>query len=171
MKTTGPIFAAGLMVWILGACGEKKHAAETRPKRTDIIVHDDPKKLSEMINLPAPVSFARWSVVSVVPQSRDDIGPSDYNLYVVVALDSAKWPAWERALTPASPQKGCFLMQEVAEKLLPPEMSASCVADSLMRGCRLSGTFYEPDSLASGGFHSGIAVRHGNYLFMTFYTM
>jgi len=171
MKKIDLVFALGIILWVLSSCGEKKDTAETKGKRTDIIVHDDLKKLSEMIRLPTPVISARWTVVSVVPQSRYDIGPSDYRLYTVVPVDSAHWPTWERVLTASASVGNYYLMEEVAEKLLPGEWLSSAVSDSLGRGRLLSGTFYETDSLASGGFHGGIAVRHGKYFFMSFYTM
>ena len=166
------ISAVGILALVLIACGEKKHAAEAKKKRTDIIVHDDQQKLSEMIRLSAPVTSVRWAVVPVVVgQSRLAIGPSDYSLYVVVTFDSAQWPAWERALTPAPADGDYFLMEEVAEKLLPPDWNAPTVPDSLGGGRRLEGAFYKPDSAATSVYRSGSAVRHGNHLFMSFYTM
>lgn len=169
MKTFNRIIGIGMMVWMLGACGEKKSAAETRPKRTDIVVYDTPEGLSRMIKPPAPVRAVRWSLVPVVPQSRDAIGPTDENFYAVVTVDSAQWPAWKRALAASSSPGDYFLQEEIAEKLLPPDWFASTVSDSLQGGRRLTGTFYKTDSLSTSSSRKGMAIRHGNYLFMDFF--
>lgn len=171
MRTVNLIIVVVMLISLLSACGEKKHTAATRTKRTDFIIHDDPGKLSEKLNLPAAISSARWTVMPFVPQSRLDIGPSDYCLYAVISVDSAQWPIWERALIPLDSSAKVYLMEEVAEKLLPPEWLATTTPDSLERGRLISGTYFQPDSLASGGYQPGVAVRHGKYLYLSFSTM
>lgn len=122
-----------------------------------------------MLKLTAPVTSVRWALVPVVPQGRDAIGPTDKDLYVVLLVDSLQWPAWERVLAAASSPGHYFIKDEIAEKLLPPEWFASSVSDSLRGGRRLTGTFYATDSLATTWSRNGLAIRHGNYLFMDFF--
>jgi hypothetical protein len=169
MRTASLIMAIGISVWAVVACGEKKRASETRPKRTDIVVYDTPEGLSRMIKPPTPVAAVRWALVPVVPQTRDGLGPTDENFYAVLTLDSAQWPVWERALAASASPGEYYLMEEVAEKLLPPEWLSSSVSDSLKGGRRITGTFYDLDSIHTGWGRNGLAIRHDKYLFLDFY--
>lgn len=164
------IIAFGITAGLLTACREKGNKAETRQIRTDITVYENPKNLSDMIKLPAPTTEVRWALVPVVPPSRRDFGPTDKSLCVVAVVDSAHWPAWQRSLTPQPSPGDYSLMEEIADKLLPQEWLASTGIDSLRHGRILTGTFYKPDSLATSWYRSVIAIRHGKYLFMEFFS-
>lgn len=164
MNAANRMMATGLLV----GCIEKKDS-NTRPKRTDIVVYDTPEGLSRMINPPTPVTNAHWALVPVVPQTRGGLGPTDENFYAVLALDSTQWPAWERTMTASASQGEYYLMEEVAEKLLPSEWLSYSVSDSLKGSRRLTGTFYDLDSMYTGWGRNGLAIRHGKYLFLDFY--
>lgn len=166
MKSFLRMFAAGILFGIMVSCVEKEKPSTTRPKRTDIVVYDTPEGLSRMIEPPAPVAAVRWSLVPVVPQSRDGFGPTDANFYAVLTLDSAQWPAWERGLVPSASPWDYYLMEEVAEKILPPQWLDSTVRDSLREGRRLTGIMYDLDSIPTKWGEKGSGIRHGNYLFL-----
>lgn len=170
MKKIWFVTSISMMAGLLLACGEKKTKVETRQKRTDITVYDNLKGLSQLVKLPSPVTSVRWALVPMVSHSRDDFGPNDENLYVVVIVDSANWPVWEHTLTaiPSSLQD-FVLEEEFAKKLLPPDWFASSTLDSARGGRRLTGDFFKPNSQTTGWDRNGEMIRHGNYLLMDFF--
>jgi hypothetical protein len=160
-------FASLAMALAFTACGEKSREAGVRNKGSEVQVYDDPAGPAKFLRLPGPILEARWMEVPVVPGARDDIGPADKRLYIVLRLDPATWPVWARVLRPAAPGD-YFLEEAVAVKILPADWLAATVPDSLGRGRLLEGDAYEPDSLATSWYQGSAAVRHGDRLFMEF---
>lgn len=160
-------FAMLATALIFSACGEKSREAGVRKKIPETQVYDDPAGPAKFLRLPGSILAARWMELPVIDGARDDIGPADKRLYIVLKIDSSTWPAWARVLQPSAPGD-YFLEEDVATKILPADWLAATVPDSLGRGRQLLGEAYEPDSLATSWYTGSAAVRHGDYLFMEF---
>jgi hypothetical protein len=167
MKWIKPILVASAVLGAI-ACGGKERKAAMGKNNPEPIVHEDTAGPAKFLRLPSPITRARWCEVPVVKPSRPDIGPTDKRLFVVVTVDSAHWPAWERALSKAAAHDTYFLSEDLATKLLPADWLAAVPQDSLGRGRSLQGIPYDPSAIATSWYRGVAAMRNGNHLFMEF---
>lgn len=161
-----PIFVVAIS---MSACGEKTREADMSKRGSEIEVNSDPAGPAKFLRMPGPIAEVRWTEVPIVPGTRDGIGPADTRLYVVLRLDPGAWPAWKKALRP-TPGESYDLDEAVASKLLPPEWLAASKLDSQGKVRRLDGESFDPDSLATSWYHGSAAVRHGDHLFLEFFS-
>lgn len=135
-------------------------------KAPTLVVHEDSSGLTKEVFLPSGSKRVRWAVAPVAQGRMDGLGPTDTRLYVVVEIDTALWPVWEKALSPMKSQRPFRLPLSVADALLPPDVLASSNSDST--GRIIIGPLYDPKAIAASWYSDGVAVRTGKYVLMEF---